>query len=123
VNGFTGVGSGDKVCAMHKAVMGSGEILCKVVAEIFCAWFPVDDELFLVDSISDPIKRHIHCSGLALFECVVCNAGCSGVVGFDRCRRLFVAKYIEGCLQGNCFLPIDEEASYFCFGGGGHDGM
>jgi hypothetical protein len=46
----------------------------EIVTMIFCSWFPVDDELALLDPVSDPIEAHVHISGLLLFEGVVGDA-------------------------------------------------
>ena len=35
-------------------------ILCKIISQFFCAWFPEDMEMVLFDSILNPIKAHIN---------------------------------------------------------------
>ncbi len=37
-------------------------MLGEVVAEVFSAGSPVDDELVLLDSIPDPVETHVHCA-------------------------------------------------------------
>ncbi len=50
-------------------------MLGEVVAEVFSAGPPVDDELVLLDSIANPVETHVHCAGFALLEGVVCDSG------------------------------------------------
>jgi hypothetical protein len=50
-------------------------MLGEVVAEVFSAGSPVDDELVLLDSVANPVETHVHCSGFALLEGVVCDSG------------------------------------------------
>jgi hypothetical protein len=49
-------------------------MLGEVVAEVFSAGAPVDDELVLSDAIADPVEPHVHCAGFALIEGVVCDS-------------------------------------------------
>jgi hypothetical protein len=49
-------------------------MLGEVVAEVFSAGLPVDDELVLFESIADPVEPHVHCAGFALLEVVVCDS-------------------------------------------------
>ena len=56
----------------------------EVVAKIFCAGPPVDDELVLFDSIADPIEAHIHGARFALLQSIVRDAGGGGVVCLNR---------------------------------------
>jgi hypothetical protein len=50
-------------------------MLGEVVAKVFSAGLPVDDELVLLDSIENPVEAHVHCAGFALLEGVVCDSG------------------------------------------------
>jgi hypothetical protein len=52
----------------------------KVASQIFCAWFPVEDELVLFYLVADPVETHVHGPGFALFESVVGDACGCGVV-------------------------------------------
>jgi len=94
--------------------------MCEVVTKIFCSWFPVDDELALLDPVSDPIEAHIHRSGLSLFEGVVGDARGSGVIGFDWRWWLGMSESYKDSAESNCFLAVDKEATYFRFCCGGH---
>jgi hypothetical protein len=35
-------------------------MLCEVIGLIGFSWFPVDNELALVDAVSDPVELHVH---------------------------------------------------------------
>ncbi len=50
-------------------------MLSEVVAEVFSAGPPVDDEFCLFDSIANAVETHVHCAGFALLEGVVCHSG------------------------------------------------
>jgi hypothetical protein len=49
-------------------------LLGEVVAEVFSAGSPVDDELVLLDPIANPVETHVHCAGFALLEGVDCDS-------------------------------------------------
>jgi hypothetical protein len=68
----------------HSFMMSRGMFLGEVVSMISGSGGPIDMKLALLYPISHPIKTHIHCFGLLLFDCIVDNAvGCS-VVGLNR---------------------------------------
>jgi hypothetical protein len=50
-------------------------MLGEVGAKVFSAGSPVYDGLVLLDSIANPVETHVHCSGFALLEGVVCDFG------------------------------------------------
>ena len=86
----------------------------------------MDEKLALFDAISDPIKSHVHCFGTTLFDGLVADAGCTGVVGLNGSGGLRVTHVFEGGAKHSSFLAIVEQCCEFSFGGGGeygdHDG-
>ena len=59
-----------------------------LVANIGAARFPIDQELFLESPILDPIKTHVDCLQLILFDCVFGEAFSCRVVDTDRGGRV-----------------------------------
>jgi hypothetical protein len=96
-------------------------VLGVIIALVIGSGAPVDEKLSLIDAITNPVKTHFHCAGSALFDGVVGNPGGGRVVCFDRCRRLWMAELVKGCAKDSCFLSVDEEATDFRLGSGGHD--
>jgi hypothetical protein len=43
--------------------------------------------LALTDAVADPVIAHVNGFGAALFDCIIGNAGCCAVVGFDTRGR------------------------------------
>ena len=68
-------------------------MLGEVIGEVLSAGSPVDDKLVLFDAVANPVETHVHGAGFALFECVIGDAGCGGVVGFHWGRRLRMAEF------------------------------
>jgi hypothetical protein len=74
-------------------MMGKWMMLGEVVSLIGFAWFPVDDELALVNLVPDPVETHVHGFGLALFDRVVGYAFSELVVGLNGCGRLWMTQF------------------------------
>ena len=55
----------------------------EIVGIVLVAGFPVDTELALVDTVSDPVVAHVHGFGASDFDSVVGNAFRCGVVSLD----------------------------------------
>jgi hypothetical protein len=70
-------------------------MFCVIIAEIFTSWTPINVELFLADSVGQPMVSHIHCFRSFLFDSFVDDAVCSGVIRSQRCRGLCVAQLGE----------------------------
>ena len=49
-------------------------------------WAPVDQEMALFESVSDPIKMHVNGLQEFLFDFTVGEANSGGIVGFDGCE-------------------------------------
>ena len=94
-----------------------GEII-RLVEDSF---FPIDVELLLADSVTDPVKTHVDSFGAFLFDSVVGDAGGSAVVGLERGRWLGMAEFFEVDANGAGFFAVVEEGSEFGFGRTGED--
>ena len=60
-------------------------VLGKVIRLVGRARLPVDSDLALLDSISDPVEPHVHGFGAFRLDGFVGDAFGCGVVGLDRC--------------------------------------
>jgi hypothetical protein len=67
-------------------------MFCVIIAKIFTSWAPINVELFLADSVGQPMVSHIHCFRSFLFDCFVNDAECSGVICAVRRRGLCVTQ-------------------------------
>ena len=51
-----------------------GVVFGKVITVVAATWFPIDDKLLLIASVSDPVETHIHCFGSLLLDGVIDDA-------------------------------------------------
>ena len=86
------VNSGDKEDREDPLMMGGPEMLGEVVAEIFTSWLPVDQDMALFDTVSNPLESHVYCLGTFLLDCVIRNSGSTLVVCLNGCRELGMTK-------------------------------
>jgi hypothetical protein len=63
-------------------------------------------ELALFDSVTHPVKTHVHSFGVLLLNGVVDNAKGSGVVGLDGCGGLWMAHFFEGSAEWDSFFGV-----------------
>ena len=110
-----------QICRADADVMGSGEVLGEVVGFVELALFPVDMELALAHSVTNPIKTHVNGLGAFLLDRVVGNADSGAVVGDDRGGRLRVAQFLETDDLWTCFLAIVIGGTKFSLGGAAED--
>jgi hypothetical protein len=82
----------------------------EVIGEITFTFSPIYMIMSLADAVPNPIKVHIHGFGLALFDCVVGDAGGSAVVGDQWGGWLWMAKFFQGDSFGGGFLTVVEES-------------
>jgi hypothetical protein len=108
---------GVKIVGAHELMMCGGVVFGVVITLVVGARAPVDEKLSLIDSITNPIKSHVHGAGSALFDGVTGDPGCCGVVCFDGCGWLRMAEFVKGGAEDSGFLSIDEEATDFGFSG------
>ena len=77
-----------------------------IVCDVGFSWSPKYAELFLVDSVLDPIKTHVDGFGAFLFAGAVGDGDSGGVVYLYRCWWLGMSKFFEGSAQGDGFLAV-----------------
>ncbi len=66
----------------------------KIIGQVCGAWAPVYFELFVFDTILDPIESHVHGFGSLLFDLFVCKAVGRGIIDLDWGGRLWVAHFM-----------------------------
>ena len=98
-------------------------VFCRIICKIVLRTFPVDVELFLPLSITNPVEAHIHCFGSALDYCVSEYANGTFVVELEWSGALGVANFGEGGSHGNGVFSVYESGSCFGFLYGGHDSV
>jgi hypothetical protein len=69
-------------------VVRGREMLGVVVSIVGTARFPMDTELALSDTVTDPIEAHVDGFGASLFDFVIDDAFGHCIVSFDGCCRL-----------------------------------
>ena len=80
-----------------------------VVGMVACSAFPVDAELALAHSVSDPVEAHVHGFGALGLDGIVGDACCYLVVGLDGCwAGLGMAHFGEDGADGCSFLAVVE---------------
>jgi hypothetical protein len=92
-------------------------VFTEVVGKIVGSFFPMDSEVALMDTVSDPAKTHVDHFGAALLHCVVDDAGGTRVVGLDWSGRMWPAYFDEHIAKDATILGIVEAIANFCFGG------
>jgi hypothetical protein len=88
-------------------------MLCVIISEILTSWLPINVELFLVDSVGQPMVSHVHCFRPLLFERLAHNAVCSGVICSQRLWGLCVAQLGECDSERGATLGVVEARSNF----------
>ena len=111
-----------KIYRAHLDVVCCVVMLSVVVSKVGVSMGPFNGELTLVDSITDPVKPHVHRLRAFQFVVTVGKATGSGIVSGDfGGARLFMAKFLEDLPKEHCLLAIVEEGSYLGFSSRRHD--
>jgi hypothetical protein len=95
-------------------------MLCVIICEIFTSWAPINVELFLADSVGQPMVSHIHCFRSFLFYCFVHDAECSGVICSQRRWGLCVTQLGECYPERGATLGVVKTRANFSFCRGCH---
>ena len=61
----------------------------EIVGQVGVAWSPEYIEMTLFDAVADPVESHVDGFGSALFDRVVGDPACGGIVGLHWCCRLW----------------------------------
>ena len=78
----------------HFPVMFCTVVLGPVVCPIFGPWHPIETELALCVSASEPVKSHVHSFQAAWLYSVVDHAMCCAIVGLDGSLRLGISQLL-----------------------------
>jgi hypothetical protein len=98
---------GDKWGTLLGGALG-GNAFGEVIPMVFFAWAPDYLTLPLLGVVSEPVKIHVDCFGLSMFDGVIKNSFSTFVVSSEHCGRLGVAQFDEGLLVGAAVLGIHE---------------
>ena len=90
-----------------------GEVICQVVG----AAAPMDEELSLVDAVSDPVKSHVNGLGAALLYGFVGNAGGTCIVCLDWGCLLRMTHAFESGTKHCAVFGIVKESTELGFSG------
>ena len=82
----------------------------EIVSLVEASFFPIDVELALAYTVTDPVEAHVNCLGSFLFDGVIGDAGGSAVVSLDGSRWLGVTEFFKGGPDGASFLAVVEES-------------
>ena len=99
-------------------MVAGGVVLGKVVGQVVSSAAPVDEELALVDAVSDPVKAHVNGFGAALLHCVVGDPGGAGVICLDGSGLLRMAHAVESGSKHCAVLSIVKQSTQLGFHGG-----
>jgi hypothetical protein len=88
--------------------MGRGMVLGKVACQGLGTRAPVNQEVTLVDAVTDPMETHVYSLGATLANGGVDDSSGGWVIGLERGRRLRVAELDEGSAEDGTILRIDE---------------
>ena len=67
----------------HVHMVGWGMVLGEVVGQIPCPCIPIELELSLLDTVSEPVEAHVHGLGAFLFDGVIQDAITCCIIGLD----------------------------------------
>jgi hypothetical protein len=84
-----------------------------VVAKVGLARLPMDMELMLPSSVSEPVESHVHCLRSALDDGVGEDSGGTLVVEFNWRRTLRMSHFLETGSHWDGVFGIDETGSCF----------
>jgi hypothetical protein len=88
-------------------------MLCVIVCEIFTSCVPINVELFLEDSVGQPMVSHVHFFLSFLLDRLVHYAVCSGVIRSQRRWGLCVTQLSECDSERGATLGVVEARSNF----------
>ena len=80
----------------HENVITGRMMFCEVIGKVLGAFAPIDLELFLLDSVLNPVETHINGFGAALFDGFVGDTGSGGVVDNNAGGWLGMSQFFEG---------------------------
>jgi hypothetical protein len=102
-------------------MMGRRMMLGEVVCLVSFSRFPVDNELALLNAVTDPVESHIHGTRAALLNGVVGYAVGAFVISLDGGWGLRVSKFFQGDTDAAGILCDIEKSGQLGFSCGGHD--
>ena len=78
-------------------------------------------KLVLVNAIAYPVEAHVYGFGALLFDVVVCNPCCRGVIHLNRSGGLRMSQFFQCCSEDDGFFHVGKKSGSFGFGGRGNN--
>ena len=94
-------------------VMCRRMMFCEIIGHVFGGRSKEKLELFLGFPVFEPPIPHVHGFSTALFDGVVDETNCGGIVKGNWGRRLRETHFHQGESNGNGFFAVVESNSYF----------
>ena len=98
-----------------------GVIFCAIVGKIVGTRIPKELELTLSFTAAEPVLMHVYGFGFALYDGVVSNPKCSGVIKPDRRFGMMPTHLDKVLMKMDHGFGADEEAIKFGFDSRGHN--
>ena len=92
-----------------------------IISQVGFARSPIYIELLLLHSISYPIKTHVDCFGALLFDMIICNPCCGGVIHLNGSGGLRVPHFFQCCSYDDGFFHVGKKSGSFGFCGQGNN--
>jgi hypothetical protein len=108
-----------EIFVAHEFMMGGRMVLGEIISTVQFSGRPIEIELFLGNSIFEPMVSHVESFGFFHANRSVENTMGRRVVGFQGSAGgwLLVAHFFEGGDHRDSFLGVQEETTGFSFGG------
>ena len=83
-------------------------VLGEIVSTVVAGFVPKYSKLFLLLSVSNPVKTHVNSSSFLLLDGVVGKTVGGGVVGEHTRGWLRVSHVVQGLANDNAFFEVGE---------------
>ena len=97
-----------QICGSHILVMGQGKVFGEIISLIFVAGFSINVEVFLYDTVADPMVAHVEGARTLSANGVVGDAVGRRVIGDDRCGWLRMFHFGQRSTDDFGLLAVDE---------------
>jgi hypothetical protein len=98
-------------------VMFGCVVLGPIVGEILFTMPPIDAELALAFTVTEPVEVHVHCFGSFRLDFAVYDCISHSIVRLEGCIRLLMAEFWQNDSNVDNLVRYDEEGCELSFGG------
>jgi hypothetical protein len=100
-------------------MMGRRVVFAEIIGAVEAALLPIDVKVALADAVTNPVKSHVNCFRMFLFDGVVGNTGSSTVVSLNGSRRLRMSKFFKANTDRAGLFAVEVDGSELSFSGTG----